>query len=179
MAVGGGNVAVYSMILGACVTPNGSPNATLARRVEGALAEARDVRPRMFVATGGVSDVGPAEGRVIARLLAAAGVDESEILVEDRATDTLQSVLFCDALLRPRGDVECIVPCSSSYHNLRCAVLLRILGYPVRHGPMSPDLPHLGAWKWSRYVFKEILALPYDATLLWLRNSTRAARRKA
>ena len=99
--------------------------------------------------------------------------------VEDRATDTLQSVLFCDALLRQRDDIEYIVPCSSSYHNLRCAVLLRILGYPVRQGRMPPDLRHLGAWKWSRYVFKEMLALPYDATLLWLRDRWMAVRRNA
>ena len=167
------------MIFGARVNPDGSPSGTLARRVEGAIAEARNVRPRMFVATGGAGDAGPAEGRVIARLLAAAGVDDREILVEDRATDTLQSVLFCDALLRQRDDIECIVPCSSSYHNFRCAVLLRILGYPVRQGRMPSDLPYLGPWKWARYLFKEMLALPYDASLLWLRNRTTAARRNA
>lgn len=179
MAVAGENVAVYFMIFGARVNPDGSPSGTLARRVEGALAAARDVRPRMFVATGGVGDAGPAEGQVIAGLLAAAGVDGSEILVEDRASDTLQSVLFCDALLRRCDDVECIVPCSSGYHNFRCAVLLRVLGYPVRRGRMPADLPYLGWWKWSRYVFKEMLALPYDATLLWLRIRTMAARRSA
>jgi uncharacterized SAM-binding protein YcdF (DUF218 family) len=141
--------------------------------VEGACALASDVRPRVFLATGGVGRYGPAEARVIHDLLVAAGAQEQEILIEDKATDTLQSVLFCHAILRGRNDVDLLVPCSSGYHNFRCALLFRMLGYRVRIGRMPPELSHLGPWKWGRYVVKEMLALPYDAALLLFRNATR------
>jgi uncharacterized SAM-binding protein YcdF (DUF218 family) len=166
-------MAVYFVIFGAAVRADGTPSGSLSRRVEGAYALAGNVRPRVFLATGGVGRYGPAEARVIHDLLVAAGALEQEILVEDKATDTLQSVLFCHALLRSRNDVDLLVPCSSGYHNFRCAVLFRMPGYRVRTGRMPPELPHLGPWKWGRYVLKEMLALPYDAALLLFHNATK------
>jgi uncharacterized SAM-binding protein YcdF (DUF218 family) len=167
-------MTVYFVIFGAAVRPDGTPSGSLTRRVEGAVALARDVRARVFLATGGIGRYGPAEASVIRDLLIAAGVAQQEILIEDQATDTLQSVLLCHDILRRRSDVESIVPCSSGYHNLRCALLFRLLGYRVRIGRMPADLPHLGFWKWSRYLLKEVIALPYDAALLLLRRSSKA-----
>jgi vancomycin permeability regulator SanA len=166
-------MATYFVIFGAAVLPDGTPSGSLARRVEGALALANDVRPRVFVATGGVGRFGPAEARVIHDLLLAAGVQEQEIVIEDEAIDTLQSVLLCHAILSRRKDVDFLVPCSSGYHNFRCALLFRMLGYRVRVGRMPPDLPHLGAWKWGGYVLKETLAVPYDAALLLCHIATK------
>jgi uncharacterized SAM-binding protein YcdF (DUF218 family) len=165
-------MAIYFVIFGAAVLAGGKPSGSLSRRVEGALALASDVRPRVFLATGGVGRSGPAEARVIHDLLIAAGAQEGEIVVEDQATDTLESVLFCHAILSRRKDVDVLIPCSSGYHNFRCALLFRMLGYRVRLRRMPPDLPHLGLWKWLRYVLKETLALPYDATLLLFRRAT-------
>jgi uncharacterized SAM-binding protein YcdF (DUF218 family) len=166
-------MAVYFVIFGAAVRADGTPSGSLSRRVEGACALANDVRPRVFLATGGVGRYGPAEACVIHDLLVAAGAQEQEILIEDKAADTLQSVLFCHAILRSRNDVDLLVPCSSGYHNFRCALLFRMLGYRVRIGRMPAELSHLGPWKWGRYLFKEMLALPYDAALLLFRNTTR------
>jgi len=159
----------YFVIFGSAVRADGTPSGSLARRVEGALVLARTTPQRMFVGTGGVGRHGPAEAHVIRDLLVAAGIEPNDILIEDQALDTLQSVLLCDAILRPRKDVGLIVPCSSSYHNLRCALLFRMLGYRVRIGRVPSDLPHLGPTKWGAYVFKELFALPYDAVLLSLR----------
>lgn len=69
--------------------------------------------------------------------------------------------------------MDLLVPCSSGYHNPRCALLFRLLGYRVRIGAMPPDLPHLGVLKWGTYVLKECLALPYDAVLLLCHIATR------
>jgi uncharacterized SAM-binding protein YcdF (DUF218 family) len=166
-------MATYFVIFGAAVRADGKPSGSLARRVEGALALAKDVRPRVFLATGGVGRYGPAEAEVIRDLLLAAGVQEKEVLIENRATDTLQSVLFCHTILRGRSDVDLLVPCSSNYHNFRCALLFRMLGYRIRIGRMPAELSRLGPWKWSRYVAKEILATPYDAALLLFCRLTR------
>jgi len=167
-------MATYFVIFGAAILPDGSPSGSLARRVEGALALASEVRPRVFLATGGIGRHGPAEATVIRDLLRAAGVAEQEVVIEDRATDTLESVLFCHAILGRRKDVDLLVTCSSGYHNFRCALLFRMLGYRVRIGRMPPDLPHLGLLKWGRYVLKEAVALPYDAALLSLHMISKA-----
>src|SRR5260221_11212681 len=106
-------MAVYFVIFGAAVLPGGRPSGSLSRRVEGALALAREQRPRMFLATGGVGRHGPAEARVIHDLLLAADVPEQEILIEEEAKDTLQSVLLCHAILRRRTDIDFLVTCSS------------------------------------------------------------------
>ena len=82
-------MAIYFVIFGAAVLAGGKPSGSLSRRVEGALELASDVRPRVFLATGGVGRSGPAEARVIHDLLVAAGAQEGEIVVEDQATDTL------------------------------------------------------------------------------------------
>lgn len=165
-------VAVYFVIFGAAVRPDGTPSGTLARRATGALALARAAAPRMFVASGGLGRHGPPEAHVVRELILAAGVPPGEILIEDRARDTLESIVLCHAILGGRTDVEEIVPCSSGYHVPRCALLFRLLGYRVRTGPMPPDRPHIGFAKWGFYVAKECLALPYDAALLLWKLTT-------
>lgn len=159
------------MIFGAAVMPDGRPSGSLRRRVEGALEIAEALGGALFIATGGQGRFGPPEARVIRDLLLAAGVSSDQILVEDRARDTLESVVFCDAILRARGDAGLIVPCTSGYHLLRCGLLFRLLGYAVRTWSMPADRPHIGWLKWARYVAKEALAIPYDAVLLGFRRT--------
>ncbi len=167
---GGPLVSTCFVIFGAAIRPDGTASGSLARRVEGALRLADEAPARMFLATGGVGRYGAAEAHVIRDLLVAAGVDGREILVEDQAADTLESVRFCDGILRLRSDIDLLVPCTSRYHVPRCALLFRLLGYRVRVGRMPADLPYLGWRKWTAYVLKECLVLPYDALLLLLRT---------
>lgn len=166
-------MSVYLVIFGAAVRPDGTPSGSLSRRVEGALAIAREIPNAMFLATGGVGRYGPSEATIIRGLLVAAGTDPGHILIEDHAKDTLQSVLLCDRILRSRLDIELLIPCSSGYHNMRCALLFRMLGYRVEVRPMPKDRPHLPRWKWLLYIVKEAIALPYDAALLMCRRAWR------
>ncbi len=159
----------YFIIFGAAVLPNGRPSGVLLRRVQGALNAARNTPDRMFLATGGVGRYGPAEAAIMRDLLLEDGVEPQEILIEDQARDTLQSVLFCGAILRGRSHIDRIVPCSSNFHIPRCALLLRILGYRIRLVGMPTDRPHVAITRLFVYVLKEMIATPYDAGLLSLR----------
>src|ERR1019366_8269193 len=125
-------MSAYLIILGAAVRADGSPSGSLARRVEGALAFAQTTRAPKFIPTGGVGRYGPAEAEVIQELLMRGGIRQEDITLEDRAQNTLESVEYCHAILSARSDVDIIVPCTSTYHIPRCAVLFRILGYKVR-----------------------------------------------
>jgi len=159
-------LAHYLVIFGAAVRADGTPGGSLSRRVEGALAFARGAGSAKFLATGGVGRYGPAEALVVRDLLRSRGVRDEHILVEDRATDTLESIVNCDAILRTREDVELVFPCTSRYHVARCALLFRLLGYRVRWPSMPADRRHIGMWKWLAYGLKEVVVTPYDALLL-------------
>jgi uncharacterized SAM-binding protein YcdF (DUF218 family) len=163
-------MAAYLVIFGAAVRADGSPSRSLAKRVDDAVTAGRRVLRRTFVATGGRGRTGPPEAHVIRELLMKHGIADADILIEDQATDTLQSVLRCHALLKQRPDVDYVIPCSSSYHNVRCALLFGLLGYRVKLERVASDRAHLGWAKWLRYVSKEALALPYDAGLLMMRR---------
>lgn len=67
----------------------------------------------------------------MAALLKANGVSGSEVWLEDQATDTFDSVVFCNDFLRARGYAGPVWVCSSRYHLSRCALLMRMLGWKV------------------------------------------------
>lgn len=156
-------MTTYLIVFGATVKADGTPSGTLRRRVEGALAVGRTLRDPVFLVTGGNGGGGRTEADAARALLMEAGVSSGRILVEPMASDTLDSALLCDAILRGRGDVERVIPCSSNYHLPRCALLMRLLGYRVERRAMPAERPHV---PWSLlvlYGLKECLALPYDA----------------
>jgi uncharacterized SAM-binding protein YcdF (DUF218 family) len=157
----------YAIIFGARVA-RGRPSPTLEHRIDGALAYGADRPDLIFLPTGGVGEGGEAEAEVVARVLAEAGIPPGRILVEPRGRDTLESVRFCHALLAARGDCRSLVCCTSAYHQPRCALLLRLLGYRVIAAPMPsrPLPPRVHAVQ----VAKELAATPYDALLLLARR---------
>jgi vancomycin permeability regulator SanA len=168
-------MTTYLIVFGATVNADGTPSGTLRRRVEGALAVGRSLRAPMFLVTGGNGVGGRTEAEVARGLLMEAGVSAGRILVEPTASDTLASALRCDAILRGRDDVGRVIPCSSTYHLPRCALLMRLLGYRVERRAMPSERPHVARWRLVLYGLKECLALPYDAVqAAWWRALRRA-----
>ena len=161
----------YLIVFGAAVRPHGDPSATLLHRIEGALAWAQREPAAMLIATGGIGRFGPAEAVVIADLLHEAGVARDRVLLEECGRDTLESVRFCDRLLRTRGDCGRVICCTSTFHQPRCAVLLRLLGYHVVRPPMPNSWGHLSRPHYAKLVAKEVVATPYDAILLLARRA--------
>ena len=155
----------YIVVFGAAVSADGRPSPTLAHRIDGAAAWALAHPDAMLIATG-LGRRGPAEACVMAELLRAKGVAADRILIEPRGRDTLESVRLCDALLRERGDWARLVCCTSGFHQPRCALLFRLLGYEVLLPPMPDSWGRLGVLKYGRLVLKEVVATPYDSLLL-------------
>ena len=155
----------YLLVFGAAVRRDGRPSLALRHRIEGALAWWRRHPGAMIVATGGVGRHGRAEAAVIAERLREAGVGGDRIVVEPCGRDTLESVRFCDRILRARGDCARIICCTSTFHQPRCALLLRLLGYRVVVPPMPHARAKLGRYRHARLVAKEVVATPYDALL--------------
>jgi uncharacterized SAM-binding protein YcdF (DUF218 family) len=90
--------------------------------------------PRPFmVPTGGQGhdEVEP-EGVSMAKYLQEQGIDEAQILIEDRAKDTMENLRFSNALIReqrPDGQLWLV---TSDYHALRVAMASRQLGLDAR-----------------------------------------------
>ena len=156
----------YLIIFGAAVLADGRPSGTLQRRVEGAIVAGRRWPDARYLPTGGTGPNGFIEADVMCRLLIAAGIAPDRITSERKARNTLESARLCDAIMRSEGNVAEVIICTSPYHILRCAVLLRLLGWKVRMVAMPSDA---GAVRWRTllwYWIRELIALPYDVALL-------------
>lgn len=168
----------YYVIFGAAVRPDGSPSATLRARVMAALAAAGGDSAARFLVTGGQGRYGQPEAHVMATLLAEEGISSERILVEDRATDTLDSAVLAAALLHERGDAGRVVACSSAYHLRRCRLLLRLAGIGAAGQAGQGNLASLGLRQWCYHSLRDALLLPFDGLLMFLPARRRAAERR-
>jgi uncharacterized SAM-binding protein YcdF (DUF218 family) len=151
------------IIMGAKVLSGGRPSGSLARRIRAALELAGSDPAARFLATGGLGENPPAEARVVCDALVAHGIDASRILIEDRATDTLSSVLYCKPILDRLDDLEELVVCSDRFHVWRCALLFRIMGLSVRPAWIESGRPAFGLVGWIYYWVRDLIALVWDA----------------
>jgi len=158
----------YYVIFGAAVKENGEPSGTLARRTMGAFALSQKQGNACFLATGGKGRYGDSEASVIAKLLLAKGVTREHILLDEHASDTLESIVNCSAILKQQANASSIYTCSSPYHNWRCQILFRLSGVKAVRGDMPSDRPALGTRKWLFYYCRELVAIPWDIFLLGL-----------
>ncbi|MBV9884581.1 MAG: YdcF family protein [Sphingomonadaceae bacterium] len=163
----------YVIIFGAAVRSDGRPSGSLRHRIEGALAWAARHPDALFIPTGGIGESGFAEAEVIQDGLAKGGIAPARIVPELQARDTLESVRLCDAILRERGDCGRVICCTSTYHQPRCGLLFRILGYKVVLPDMPQGLGRLSRGALAGLVLKEVIATPYDALLLLVMRGRR------
>lgn len=154
------------IVFGAAVLRGGMPSGTLRRRVEGAYRFGIQLTAPLYIVSGAHGRFGPAEAVVMRDLLLSRGVPPADILVEDQSRDTLQTAVNSWRLLRRRSDVGGIYVCSSTYHLPRCRMLVRMLGLPAKAAPMRGDRAATGTASWTWSVFRETIALPYDAVVM-------------
>ena len=160
----------YVVIFGAAVRTGGRPSAALQHRIDGALQWVQNHPSAMIMPTGGVGDAGPSEAVAIKHALMASGVKASRIVLEPTGRDTLESVRRCDAILQKRGDCGRVVICTSTYHQVRCAMLFRLLGYKAITPKVPNTMDRLARSSYAKLLIKEAIATPYDAALLLLRG---------
>lgn len=101
----------------------------------------------------------------MANLLAAQGVPEDAILLEETGVDTLSSARAVAALLRWRALTAPVFAATSLYHLPRCLLLLRLMDVAV-HAALPPVVPAATTW-WGRcyWWLREVPAIPYDVVL--------------
>ena len=145
----------YLIVLGAGV--NGStPSLSMTDRLQAALTYL-DAHPHCtaIVSGGQGPDEDISEAEAMYRWLTAKGVDGERIVLEDRATDTLENLEYSFALI-PDPDAAVAVV-SSEYHLYRAKFLAAALGRTVSGIPAPTSLPVLKL----NYFIREALGVVY------------------
>lgn len=119
------------VVLGAQVHRDGRPSAALRGRVRRAAALYHAGFAPRLILTGGVGEAGIAEAAVMEALAVAHGVPASALVLEPRATRTLESARAVGAIARAAGWRSVIVV-SDPFHLRRSGLLFRAEGLAVQ-----------------------------------------------
>lgn len=103
-------------------------------------------------------------------LLLGLGVAAEAVIMEDQATDTLDSVVFCTRIIEQRGDAAQVFACSDRFHIPRCRILFRLFGVPALAGEVDSGRASMGTLKWTYYWLRECAAVPWDVFLALFRR---------
>jgi len=166
----GRRAADVAVVLGAAVLHGGEPSASLARRVRHAARLWRDGAVRDLLLTGGVGRFPPSEAEVMRRLAERDGVDPSRIVLEERATTTLESAVYCPPIIAAYGWRRVLLV-TDAYHLPRSLLAFRRHGVQA-HGSAPPDgRGGTARWRWAAMHAREAVALS------WYLLRTRGPRR--
>jgi vancomycin permeability regulator SanA len=158
------------VILGAAVKPDNTPSGAMRRRVKGAIAMGTSVQRPIYIVTGGKGRYGDAEACVMRDLLIECGVVGEAVVLESQAYDTLSSIVNCASLIKTMSNVRSVTICTDSYHMLRCKLLFFLVGINAKYGSMPSGRKANGLPRWFFYYVRELLAIPYDVTILFFRR---------
>ncbi|WP_010307453.1 YdcF family protein [Kurthia senegalensis] len=113
----------YVLVLGAKVRRGAIPSEALANRLDVAAQYAKRYPESMVIVSGGRGpDEDEFEAVVMRRYLIAAGIEETRIVEERKATSTYENILFAKQLVPDMHDVLII---SNDYHLLRAKILAK------------------------------------------------------
>lgn len=150
-------------IFGAAVWSGGRASPSLLRRIRLAAVAAEQSPDSPILCSGGVGRHPPSEASIMARELAAMGVDAARLILDEDSLDTFDSV----AVVARRAAGGQVIVVSDAYHQPRIRVMLALLGVTARPGP-THERP---GWRHGlRMSLREALAIPYDAALVVLRR---------
>eukprot|EP00850_Spirogloea_muscicola_P004032 SM000017S02772 [mRNA] locus=s17:143274:144215:- [translate_table: standard] len=110
------------VVLGCAVRPDGACGPALEARVRAGAAQLAACRAAALFLTGHNSGGPVTEARAAAKLARELGVAEERIVLEERASNTLENALFVKPLVLERGITELIVV-TSDFHMKRSSFI--------------------------------------------------------
>lgn len=135
----------YVILLGGGVTKDARLTESVQMRVEKAAEYLKAHPDALAVVTGGKGSFAPCpEADVLKPALASLGVDESRILAEDKALDTIQNFMYSARLLAEHDGVEVsdvlsspVAVVTSRFHLARAERIARRMGFKEVYGAGS------------------------------------------
>ncbi len=148
------------IVLGSAVYPGGRPSPSLRARTLRAVELYRAGYAPNLILTGGVGGHPPSEARVMAQVARDAGVPETALVLEERATSTEENIVFSKRIMDARGWKSALIV-SDPYHLFRAETIARDAGLPAagvgaRNSPLYAA-PVSRVW----YTAREALALTW------------------
>lgn len=114
------------IVLGAAVWQGGRPSPTLRRRVLWAVELFHQKEGRRLLFTGGLGRYPPSEARMMRQIATEAGVPRSDTLLEEQATSTFTSAVYCHRIMRQHGWTSALVV-TDRYHLPRAQLTFCLL----------------------------------------------------
>ena len=143
------------IVLGSPADPDGKPSPEQRERVLEAVREFKAGRAGHLIVSGAAVHNQWSEGATMARVAEAAGVPEEDIVVEDRARNTIQNIFYSHQIMQQHGWTSAEVVSSPS-HLPRSALILEHYGFAWRtqaaHWPLEYEW-----WRIAPYYVYEAL----------------------
>jgi tetratricopeptide (TPR) repeat protein len=103
------------VILGYALADDGSMRQPLIERLKTGLAIAKQYPNSKIIVTGGVPKQGVTEADAMSNWLISQGVEKERIILENKATDTVENALFSTAILEKEGVKDVTLVTSASH----------------------------------------------------------------
>ncbi len=158
------------VILGAGLGP------ALRRRVAHGARLFHAGKAEQVIVTGGAIGSRPTEAEAMRALALKHGVPEERIIVEDKATRTLENALYTARIMEDRGWARALVV-SDPFHLPRALFLFRRLGIAAS-GAAVRERCGEPRWRWYGGYVREAGAFALSALLLLGRRDKRIAQTK-
>lgn len=145
------------IVLGAAVWQGGQPSPALRRRTLCGADLACQGQGRMLLLSGGLGRYAPAEAHVMRQVALAAGVEADRIVLEDQATSTFWSAVYCARILRQHGWLTALLV-TDRYHLPRAVFTFRCLGIEAMGHPVTGQRPAMRLSRRLRAYSREVVA---------------------
>lgn len=156
----------YLIVLGAAVYGD-QPSLTLIRRLEGAKAYLEQYPDAVAIVSGGMGKgESITEAQAMYDWLTANGVDPARVLMEPKATTTLENLRYSFEIIRGRGDEPQgkVAIVSSAYHLYRAKLMAKNLGVADAAGVAAP-------WGYFFVMLNYFIREAFGVTHLWVLGS--------
>jgi len=153
----------YLIVLGAAVYKD-QPSLTLVRRLEGALQYLNEHPKTVAIVSGGMGKGERiTEAQAMYDWLTAHGVDPARVIMEPKATSTLENLQYSFDIIRARGDEPQghVAIVSSAYHLYRAKLMARSLGVTDAAGVAAP-------WGYFFVMLNYFIREAFGVTHLWV-----------
>ena len=156
----------YLIVLGAAVYKD-QPSLTLVRRLEGALAYLNAHPDTVAIVSGGMGKGEQiTEAQAMYDWLTARKIAPERVLMEPKATSTLENLRYSFDIIRSRGDEPQgnVAIVSSAYHLYRAKLMAASLGVPDAKGVAAP-------WGYFFVMLNYFIREAFGVTHLWVLGS--------
>ena len=156
----------YLIVLGAAVYQD-QPSLTLVRRLEGTLDYLNEHPDPVAIVSGGMGRGETiTEAQAMHDWLIAHGVSEERVIMEPKATSTLENLKFSFDIIRARGDEPQghVAIVSSAYHLYRAKLMAKSLGVMDAKGVAAP-------WGYFFVMLNYFIREAFGVTHLWVLGS--------